>query len=191
MDTLIRMVFEKALSLRADRTQNLQMSAALDGFISGLFFADAINKDEFSLLNKIAHSAFIYSGDPFPSHRNAGPVMPIWISYARTHESVKPQAEVPPDAPAQVSEPAARRKLRLLCVLDNARDGEAPRYLPVHTLRPMPPRVSAQGRWSLGHNSGFYLRETHAKPASAALLARGFQHGQTHAIRADSRTIRA
>ena len=44
--------------------------------------------------------------------------------------------------PIQLSAPAAPRGLRLLCLLVPTRDGET-RSLPVHTLRPMPPRVCA------------------------------------------------
>ena len=44
--------------------------------------------------------------------------------------------------PVQLSAPAAPRGLRLLCLLVRSRSGET-RSLPVHTLRPMPPRVCA------------------------------------------------
>lgn len=78
--------------------------------------------------------------------------------------------------------------LRLLCLLVPSRTGT--RSLPIHTLRPMPPRISAQGKWSLADHPGFHLRETHAQPASASVLARVLHHGQAHAFRADSRTLR-
>lgn len=84
-------------------------------------------------------------------------------------------------------ESAAPGQLRLLCVLVKNRHGS--RSLPIHTLRPMPPRVSAQGKWSLADHPGFHLRETHAKPAPASVLARVLHHGQTHSFRADSRTL--
>jgi len=76
----------------------------------------------------------------------------------------------------QLSTPSARPGLRLLCLLVQARNGET-RSLPVHTMRPMPPRVCAADshvanglhRWSLeasalGVDSGtsLYLREAHA-----------------------------
>jgi hypothetical protein len=104
-----------------------------------------------------------------------------------------------------LSAPAARRELRLLCLLVQTRNGET-RSLPVHTLRPMPPRVCAadshnphgQDRWCLdsprlgmGGDTGLYLRETHATRPTAEVLERCTRYGQAHALRADSRTVRA
>lgn len=54
----------------------------------------------------------------------------------------------------QLSTPSARPGLRLLCLLVQTRNGET-RSLPVHTLRPMPPRGVERG-------TGLYLREAHA-----------------------------
>lgn len=71
---------------------------------------------------------------------------------------------------------SARIGLRLLCLLVRTRSGE-PRSLPVHTLRPMPPRLCAADshaangprRWNLeasglgvDSGTGLYLREAHA-----------------------------
>lgn len=107
--------------------------------------------------------------------------------------------------PVQLSAPAAPRGLRLLCLLVPTRSGET-RSLPVHTLRPMPPRVCAadshnkdgQDLWCLdgprlgmGSDTGLYLRETHATRPTAEVLERCVRHGQTHALRADSRAVRA
>lgn len=101
--------------------------------------------------------------------------------------------------------PAAPRGLRLLCLLVPTRSGET-RSLPVHTLRPMPPRLCAadshnkdgQDRWCLdsprlgmGGDTGLYLRETHATRPTAEVLERCARHRQTHALRANSRTLRA
>ena len=101
--------------------------------------------------------------------------------------------------------PAAPRGLRLLCLLVRSRSGET-RSLPVHTLRPMPPRVCAadshnkdgQDRWCLdsprlgmGGDTGLYLRETHATRPTAEVLERCVRYRQTHALRADPRTVRA
>lgn len=76
----------------------------------------------------------------------------------------------------QLSTPSARPGLRLLCLLVQTRNGET-RYLPVHTLRPMPPRLCAADshaangprRWCLeasglgvDSGTGLYLREAHA-----------------------------
>lgn len=104
-----------------------------------------------------------------------------------------------------LQQPAARRELRLLCLLVTSRDGQA-RSLPVHTLRPMPPRVcptrahsdNAPRRWSLdslafpmGNHTGLYLRETHAKRPTAQVLERCGMHRQARAFRAAARTFRA
>ena len=86
--------------------------------------------------------------------------------------------------------PTARRQLRLLCVLVPSRS-DGIRSLPVHTLRPMPPRVSGQGKWRLESDSGLYLRETHATTPAPEVLARYLRLGQTNALRADSGTFRA
>ena len=105
----------------------------------------------------------------------------------------------------QLQQPAARRELRLLCLLVKGRDGQA-RSLPVHTLRPMPPRVcptrahsqDAPRRWCLdalalpvGNNPGLYLRETHAQRPTAQVLARCGKHRQARAFRAAARTVSA
>jgi hypothetical protein len=105
----------------------------------------------------------------------------------------------------QVPPPTPYTGLRLLCLLVKGRDGQA-RSLPVHTLRPMPPRVcptsahtqDAPRRWCLdalavpvGNNPGLYLRETHAKRPTAQVLERCGQHWQASAIRAAARTFRA
>ena len=98
---------------------------------------------------------------------------------------------------------AARTGLRLLCLLVPTRNGET-RSLPVHTLRPMPPRVCAADshtanglrRWNLeafalgvDGGTGLYLRETHATRAPREVVERCARHGQTHALRADLRTV--
>lgn len=105
----------------------------------------------------------------------------------------------------QLQQPAARRELRLLCLLVKGRNGQA-RSLPVHTLRPMPPRVcptranteNAPRRWCLdalafpmGNHTGLYLRQTHAKRPTAQVLERCGKHRQARAFRAAARTFRA
>ncbi len=99
-------------------------------------------------------------------------------------------SEVPANEPQSVSTPAAPRVLRLLCVLVPSRSGGI-RSLPVHTLRPMPPRVGCQGKWRLESDTGFYLRETHATTPAPEVLARYLRHGQSDALRADSGAVRA
>lgn len=96
--------------------------------------------------------------------------------------------------------PAAPRQLRLLCLLVSSASAPA-RYLPVHTMRPMPPRVCAadsrpkdgQGCWrvdsaslELVDNTGLYLRETRAVAPSTEVLARCAGHRQANAICATS-----
>lgn len=103
-------------------------------------------------------------------------------------------------------QPASPRiGLRLLCLLVPTRNGET-RSLPVHTLRPMPPRVcgadshAANGprRWVLEASAfgmeggtGIYLREAHATRPTAEVLERCARHWPTNALRPDSRTVRA
>jgi hypothetical protein len=105
----------------------------------------------------------------------------------------------------QIPPPTPHTALLLLCLLVKVRDGQA-RSLPVHTLRPMPPRVcptrahtqDAPRRWCLdalavpvGNHPGLYLRETHAKRPTAQVLERCGQHRQARAFRASARTFRA
>ncbi len=107
--------------------------------------------------------------------------------------------------PVDLYAAAAPRALRLLCLLVPTRSGET-RSLPVHTLRPMPPRICSadsrhthgQNRWCLdspglgmGGDTGLYLRETRATRPTAEVLERCARHRQAHALRADSRTVRS
>lgn len=188
MNSLVRMVLSKLLSLRTDSSNVLQMSSHVDGFVLGLYHAGVFDDAEYRRLSKLCLSAFFHSGEPFISQQNAGPFMPSWVALER-RESVKPQAEVVNETTQRLPALASCRELRLLCVLDRSRIGEAPRSLPIHTVRPMPPRICSQGRWALKGHSGIYLRETYAKPAPPEVLARSFQYGQTDAFRADPRTI--
>src|SRR5690606_40700711 len=106
---------------------------------------------------------------------------------------------------SQLSTPSTRPGLRLLCLLVQTRNGET-RSLPVHTMRPMPPRVCAADsdaangprRWDLEASSfgmeggtGLYLREAHATRAPREVVERYLRLGQANALRADSRTVRA
>ena len=88
-----------------------------------------------------------------------------------------------------LSTPTAPRELRLLCLLVPSFTGVA-RSLPVHTLRPMPPRVSGQGKWCLEGEPCLSLRETHATAPAPEVLARYLRLGQPGAFRADPRAIR-
>jgi len=105
----------------------------------------------------------------------------------------------------QLQQPTARIELRLLCLLVKGRDGQA-RSLPVHTLRPMSPRICptrphpkhGPRRWCLdafevgtANNPGLVLRETQAKRPTAEVLERCGKHRQAGALRAAARTFRA
>ncbi len=95
--------------------------------------------------------------------------------------------------PLPLPAPAARRELRLLCLLGQPKLGSARwRHLPVHTLRRMPPRTMVVGKWSEDiFDAGLYLLEAHAVEPSAEVLARCERHRQTNALRAPARTVRA
>lgn len=88
-----------------------------------------------------------------------------------------------------LSTPTTPRELRLLCLLVPSFTGVA-RSLPVHTLRPMPPRVSSQGRWCLEGEPCLSLRETHATAPAPEVLARYLRLGQSGALRSDPRAVR-
>ena len=105
----------------------------------------------------------------------------------------------------QLQQPAARRELRLLCLLVKGRNGQA-LALPVHTLRPMPPRLCGADshpkdgprRWSLetapvgmGDHAGLYLRETHATRPTAEVLERCSGHRQARSFRPALGSVRA
>lgn len=97
----------------------------------------------------------------------------------------------------QLSAATTRQGLRLLCLLVTSRNGQA-RFLPVHTLRPMPPRIcptrahpkNGPRRWCLdavafpvANHTGLYLRETYATRPTAEVLARCAGHRQAYALR--------
>ena len=107
-------------------------------------------------------------------------------------------------AEAQLSTHSPRAGLRLLCLLVPTRNGET-RSLPVHTMRPMPPRVCAADshaanglrRWNLEASAfgmeggtGLYLREAHATRPPREVVERYLRLGQANALRADPRTVR-
>jgi len=166
------------------------------GFNSALCCAGLISLDEQFRLDALAQSAFDYSGQVFPGGI-VGPVMPtrVWLERNRVSNAeindaaVKLLARVPADErPCEVPAPASRPGLRLLCLLVKDRDGKA-RSVPVHTMRPMPPRVLRPGRWSLTSDAGFALRETHAVRPSPEVLARYSRQRQANALRANTRAL--
>jgi len=104
-----------------------------------------------------------------------------------------------------VSTSSPRPGLRLLCLLVQTRNGET-RSLPVHTMRPMPPRVcgadshatNGPRRWDLEADAfgvesgtGLYLREAHATRPTSEVLERCARHWPANALRPNSRTVRA
>lgn len=114
------------------------------------------------------------------------------IQLDRAASMATPHPEVSAkEKPEPVSAPSARRELRLLCVLAEPRlDTAQGAFLPIHTQHPTPPRTMVRGKWSAPGYAGLYLRETQARPPSAAVLARCERHRQTNALRAPARTVR-
>ncbi len=163
------------------------------GFISALRDAGLISLEESFRLDRLVMSAAEHSGRPFPDEANLGPVMPdrVWLERkGYLQPAVKPSAQVPADEHSgEVSAPAARLELRLFCLLVKGRDGTT-RSLPVHTMRPMPPRVGPVGRWALAGDPAFVLRETRAERPAPEVLERYLRLGQANALRPDSRTVR-
>ena len=98
--------------------------------------------------------------------------------------------EVHAHEPQSIPPSPARRELRLLCLLVPSFTSIA-RSLPIHTLRPMPPRVSGQGKWCLEGESCLSLRETHATAPAPEVLERYLRLGQSNALRSDLGTVRA
>ena len=181
---------------------------SVDGFIQGLYWADVITNDQYQSLTRLASECFCNAGRPFPSPVNLGPVMPALLAYERSRQPVAPVGK--PQAPVvanerdkQVSEVGAPRQLRLLCLLVNSSNAPA-RYLPVHTMRPMPPRVCAadsrrqdgQGQWRVGrpalelvHNTGLHLREARATAPTPEVLARCVGHRQANSVYPNKRSF--
>ena len=148
---------------------------------------------ENQLLSLLSHNALARCSDlNFPDAKNAGPFMPTSVWYERYVAALKASTEVLTNAPTQVPAQAAPTGLRLLCLLDqsNGRGHTGPRYLPVHTMYPVPPRSMVRGKWSEPRYAGLYLREMHAKRPTAEVLARIFEYGQTNALRAHPRAVR-
>lgn len=158
-------------------------------------------------LTLLAMNAGLNSGfSRFPDPRNAGPYMPDSIWYERAKAEGKLQA-VPANEPVQLQPVAARRELRLLCLLGKV-PGPVTRLFPPIAVHRLPaPWLSPRGRWCVCLSSSsarrlalsgiwsiqglpfFYLREAHAAAPSAEVLARLQRHGQTNAIRATARTV--
>ena len=149
---------------------------AVQGHLGALEDLGVITWDQLVLLTDLLLNASKHAGEPFPSVRNAGPLIPYHIASERSRS-----VEAVPHVPAKVPAPAPHTELRLLCLLVKDRDGKA-RSLPVHTMRPMSPCVLRPGRWSLASDTGFTLRETHAVRPPAEVLARYSRQRQTNAV---------
>lgn len=93
------------------------------------------------------------------------------------------------DGDAPLPAQTAPRGLRLLCLLVPRRPGR-PRSLPVHGMRPLPPRADVQGRWEMGLPAGLVLRETQARAPRPEVLERCLRQRAAHPFRAHSRTLR-
>lgn len=131
------------------------------------------------------------------------PSMRCLFSLAVIHPRLPSDREVTSDA-VEVRPSTACFGLRLLCLLVQSRTGEA-RSLPIHTLHRVPRYTSLHGRYYDGQGrgsvaldpldvsggTGFYLRETHARPPSPEVLARYLRQRQIDALRSRARAIRA
>lgn len=191
--SLLSRLLEVRLSGRDSVSEYLWAAkfGAVQGQLGALEDLGVITWDQLVLLTDLLLNASKHAGEPFPSARNVGPVMPANVSYVRRYGSDvwgKPAAQVPSSEPVTVSAPASRPELRLLCLLVKDRSGGS-RSLPIHTMRPLPPRVGPVGRWSLASDAAFYLRETRAERPSPEVLARYSRQRQTNALRADSRAV--
>lgn len=145
---------------------------SVQGQLGALCDLGVITWDQLVLLTDLLLNASANAGKAFPGQRNVGPVMPSHIACTRHQLPVKPSAQVPADErPSEVSAPTSCPELRLFCLLVKDCSGN-PRSLPVHTMRPMPPRVTPSGRWSLASDPAFHLRETRAERPSPEVLAR-------------------
>lgn len=162
---------------------------SVQGQLKAMHDLGVITWDQLVLLTDLLLNASRHSGKPFIGESNVGPVMPSYIACTRHQSPVKPSARVPADEhPSEVSAPTSCPELRLFCLLVKDRSGN-PRSLPVHTMRPMPPRVTPTGRWSLASDPAFHLRETRAERPSPEVLARYSRQRQTNAVRAYSRAV--
>lgn len=165
----------------------------VQGYLAALENLGVITWDQLCMFTDLLLNASQHAGEPFPCALNAGPVMPFIVAYKRRYAphggQVKPSARVPADErPSEVPAPASRPELRLLCLLVKDRDGKA-RSLPVHTMRPMPPRVLRAGRWSLEGDPALELSETHAVRPTAEVLERCARQRQAHALRPATRAF--
>lgn len=87
-----------------------------------------------------------------------------------------------------VSSPAAPAELRLLCLLVQTRTGTT-RALPIHTVHPLPPRISPQGRWSLEGDTGIIMRPAPTRRPTAEVVVRCARQRQANAFRAAPRAV--
>ncbi len=177
----------------------------VQGQLHALWDLGVITWDQHCLFTDLLLNASENSGKPFPDERNVGPVMPSYVAYMRRQSPVKPSTQVPvDDCPGEVLAPTSCPELRLLCLLVRTRSGET-RSLPVHTMRPLPPRLCAADshaanglrRWNLeasalglDSGTGLYLREAHATRPPREVVERYLRPGQANALRPDSRTVR-
>lgn len=185
----VRHLFVRLCSLRTCESRyRLQASASIEGFITALFFADVLTQEQYAALDDLANSAFIHSGQPYPSASNAGPVMTHGVAYERSRAKSPAQVKAH-EQPQLLPAPSTSPGLRLLCLLVPSRTGRR-RSLPVHVLRPMPPRADIQGRWAMGLPAGLVLRETQARPPRPEVLVRCLRQRAAHAFRASTRAVR-
>lgn len=174
MDFILDQIRHDIERLSTADSCRVEISQRIEGYLEALWHAGVLSLPEKHSYNDLALKAFFQScGVPYDEPKPQLEQQEVLFD--------EPVFEVPEQTPSA--------GLRLLCLLDTSRTGEAPIYRPVRALRPMPPRVGPQGQWSLAGNARIRLRETHARPATAAVLARCLGHRQADALSAHSRAV--
>lgn len=177
LDEFKRLLLALRLTSPLDSDRFFMASGRVWGYLAALHEVQLLSFAEYERLRElICSAAENCSRGPIPDARNAGPLIPLHISFERSRS-----VEAVPHVPAKVPAPAPHTGLRLLCLLVTSRTGETC-ALPVHTMRPMPPAVLRTGRWSLASDPAFVLRETHAVRPPAEVLARYSRQRQTNAV---------
>lgn len=139
-----------------------------------------VTRFQAGLIYRLIVNALQNGGRPFPDPMNAGPYMPTSVWYERAKENALLIRASNNERSKQVSSPAPRRELRLLCLL--VENGGFSRTYPPQTLRSVPPRVDHFSKWGGSNLPGLFMRETHAIAPAPEVLARLQRHGQTRSL---------
>lgn len=208
---LFGLLLELRLNPRGDCDgEVLTLSAYIHGYLEGLLDSGVFTIDLWRRFSKLHTSCFLKYGEPFPTPKNFGPVMPYYVMRDRLYmrktahvaslvpalADALPSPAVGPELPEleqvpaltevvahveplQVSTPAPRRELWLLCVLveprSSALEFQPGRFATVATVRRLPPFLDCLGRWNYDQSkwmvcansiyvpcaaNGLYLRQT-------------------------------